>query len=529
MVVTLQHIWKENYIMSDFKTFGLPDYVIDALQRMNITTPTPIQAEAIPEALKGHDILGSAQTGTGKTLAYIAPLCVYLLEKKNRSAVVLAPTRELAIQVRDMVEKIIGRSQASFKTALLIGGDPMSKQLIQLRKKPQLIIGTPGRINDHLNRQSLALDETQFLVLDETDRMLDMGFSEQLDTIVEAMHPERQTLMFSATMPANIVRISKRYLKDPKRITIGSTTTPVEHITQDVIHTAQSEKFDHLLRELETREGSVIVFVKTKVSCEDIKERLQDANHFAEAIHGDLHQRKRERVVRAFRSNKSRIMVATDVAARGLDVPHVRHVINYDLPQCPEDYIHRIGRTGRAGATGSALCLLSSDDRSKWRAIHNLMNPGKPFSFPKIPGDDRSSQGPKGRGFDEKDHFQTETWIVKTVLKENLSVSNVLNVRIGLNVGMVMHNKALKNGICQLRINQSQQNHLGLRKLLGQLQVNRLKKNLLMEKEIVGLKILNAQIIKIKKAVDHRKVARHLIAPKNHLHHTNLSLPTVNF
>lgn len=405
MVVTLQHIWKENYIMSDFKTFGLPDYVIDALQRMNITTPTPIQAEAIPEALKGHDILGSAQTGTGKTLAYIAPLCVYLLEKKNRSAVVLAPTRELAIQVRDMVEKIIGRSQASFKTALLIGGDPMSKQLIQLRKKPQLIIGTPGRINDHLNRQSLALDETQFLVLDETDRMLDMGFSEQLDTIVEAMHPERQTLMFSATMPANIVRISKRYLKDPKRITIGSTTTPVEHITQDVIHTAQSEKFDHLLRELETREGSVIVFVKTKVSCEDIKERLQDANHFAEAIHGDLHQRKRERVVRAFRSNKSRIMVATDVAARGLDVPHVRHVINYDLPQCPEDYIHRIGRTGRAGATGSALCLLSSDDRSKWRAIHNLMNPGKPFSFPKIPGDDRSSQGPKGRGFDRKRSF----------------------------------------------------------------------------------------------------------------------------
>ncbi len=383
--------------MTTFKEFGLPEAIIHALERLNITTPTPIQAEAIPLAIEGHDVLGTAQTGTGKTLAYIAPLCMNLLASPNNSALVMTPTRELAIQVRDMVEKILSR-KPQFENALLIGGDPMIKQLGQLRRKPQLIIGTPGRINDHLNRGSLNLNNTQFLVLDEVDRMLDMGFSEQLETIIEVMHEQRQTLMFSATMPDNIVRLSKRYLRDPKRISIGSTTTPIAHIKQDVIHTSHSEKFAHLLRELNEREGSVIVFVKTKMSCEDLKERLCDEHHSADAIHGDLHQRKRERVVKSFRANKSRIMVATDIAARGLDVPHIRHVINYDLPQCPEDYIHRIGRTGRAGAEGSALCLLAPDDRHKWRAISQLMNPGAPIDFPKGARSERSSSDRKRSG-----------------------------------------------------------------------------------------------------------------------------------
>ncbi len=383
--------------MTTFKEFGLPEAIIQALERLNITTPTPIQAEAIPLAIEGHDVLGTAQTGTGKTLAYIAPLCMNLLASPNNSALVMTPTRELAIQVRDMIEKILSR-KPQFENALLIGGDPMIKQLGQLRRKPQLIIGTPGRINDHLNRGSLNLNNTQFLVLDEVDRMLDMGFSEQLETIIEVMHEKRQTLMFSATMPDNIVRLSKRYLRDPKRIIVGSTTTPIAHIKQDVIHTSHSEKFAHLLRELNEREGSVIVFVKTKMSCEDLKERLCDEHHSADAIHGDLHQRKRERVVKSFRANKSRIMVATDIAARGLDVPHIRHVINYDLPQCPEDYIHRIGRTGRAGAEGSALCLLAPDDRHKWRAINQLMNPGAPIDFPKGARSERGSSDRKRSG-----------------------------------------------------------------------------------------------------------------------------------
>ncbi len=368
--------------MTDFKSFGIPDALLQSLERLSITIPTPIQAESIPISLEGKDVLGSAQTGTGKTLAYLIPVCTYLLASPQNSALVMTPTRELAIQVRDMLEKLLAK-KPQFENALLIGGDPMAKQLGQLRRRPQLIIGTPGRINDHLNRGSLLLNQSQFLVLDETDRMLDMGFSEQLETIIEVMHPTRQTLMFSATMPSNIVRIANQYLKDPKRITMGSTTQPVTHIKQDIIYTSHSEKFTHLLRELNEREGSVIVFVKTKLGAEDLKDRLCDEQHLADAIHGDLHQRKRERVVKSFRANKSRIMVATDIAARGLDVPHIRHVINYDLPQCPEDYIHRIGRTGRAGAEGSALCLLAPDDRNKWRAISQLMNPGAPIEFPK--------------------------------------------------------------------------------------------------------------------------------------------------
>ncbi len=381
----------------DFKSFGLPDALLQSLERLSITIPTPIQSEAVPLGLEGKDVLGSAQTGTGKTLAYLLPLCTNLLASTENSALVMTPTRELAIQVQDMVNKLLAK-KPQFETALLIGGDPMGKQLGQLRRRPQLIIGTPGRINDHLNRGSLNLSGTQFLVLDETDRMLDMGFSEQLETIIEVMHETRQTLMFSATMPKNIVRIANQYLSDPSRITIGSTTQPVMHIKQDIIHTSHSEKFAHLLRELNEREGSVIVFVKTKIGAEDLKERLCDEHHSADAIHGDLHQRKRERVVKSFRANKSRIMVATDIAARGLDVPHIRHVINYDLPQCPEDYIHRIGRTGRAGAEGSALCLLAPDDRHKWRAISQLMNPGAPIDFPGGKSEGRSDGGRRRSG-----------------------------------------------------------------------------------------------------------------------------------
>ncbi|MES2252704.1 MAG: DEAD/DEAH box helicase [Pseudomonadota bacterium] len=380
---------------SGFSAFGLPEALLQSLDRLSITIPTPIQAEAIPLGLEGKDVLGSAQTGTGKTLAYLLPLAVHLMASPENSALVMTPTRELAIQVQDMLNKLLSK-KPQFESALLIGGDPMGKQLGQLRRRPQLIIGTPGRINDHLNRSSLDLSRTQFLVLDETDRMLDMGFSEQLETIIEVMHETRQTLMFSATMPSNIVRIANRYLNDPKRITMGSTTQPVTHIKQDIIHTSHAEKFAHLLRELNEREGSVIVFVKTKVGAEDLKERLCDEHHSADAIHGDLHQRKRERVVKSFRANKSRIMVATDIAARGLDVPHIRHVINYDLPQCPEDYIHRIGRTGRAGAEGSALCLLAPDDRYKWRAISQLMNPGAPVDFPNKGG--KSEGRSEGRG-----------------------------------------------------------------------------------------------------------------------------------
>ena len=378
---------------SDFKQFGLPEALVLTLEGLKITTPTPVQEATIPVALDGHDILASAQTGTGKTIAFAVPVIINLIKNPNSMALILAPTRELAAQVHLRLMQILGKS-GHFTSALLIGGDPMGKQMMQLKRRPQLIVGTPGRINDHLDRGSLKLDKTSILVIDEADRMLDMGFGIQLDAIAEYLPVKRQTMMFSATVPPTIEKLSRKYLRDPKRITIGSTTQAVPKIKQEVIHTSGHDKMQHLLKELEARQGSIIIFVKTKRGTERLARDLERLGHSADAIHGDLHQRRREKVIEGFRNKKSRIMVATDVAARGLDVPHIMHVINYDLPQCPEDYIHRIGRTGRAGAEGSALCLICPEDVIRWRSIQRLMNPGEKIERTGM--DRRTERGPTG-------------------------------------------------------------------------------------------------------------------------------------
>lgn len=360
--------------MNDFLNLGLPEPLLNALSRMRFTTPTAIQAQAIPKALEGRDVLGTAQTGTGKTAAFGIPMVARLLQNPSSHALVMTPTRELAVQVMNTLKQLIDR-QFHLKTALLIGGEPMPKQFQQLRQRPRLVVGTPGRINDHLNRQSLYLDRTDFLVLDEMDRMLDMGFSAQIAQVTEFLPPKRQTLLFSATLPKNILQLAETYLHDPARISVGSATTPVSAIKQELLRTPESDKFQHLITQIEQRTGSIIVFVKTKWSADLVANRLRREQHDADAIHGDLRHTQRERVIRAFRERKYRIMVATDIAARGLDIPHIEHVINYDLPQCPEDYIHRIGRTARAGATGSAICFITPADNSKWQAIHRLMHP----------------------------------------------------------------------------------------------------------------------------------------------------------
>jgi ATP-dependent RNA helicase DeaD len=367
--------YKEN-IMTDFSGFGLPAALLEVLTRMQYTTPTPIQLEALPPALEGRDILGSAQTGTGKTAAFAIPLITKLLSTPRGSALVLTPTRELATQVMSVIRKMLGE-RSTIQTALLIGGESMGPQFSQLRSRPRLIIGTPGRINDHLGRGTLMLHDTSFLVLDETDRMLDMGFSVQLDQIAKFLPKTRQTLMFSATMPHNIQKLSEKYLTNPVRIKMGESTAPAANISHEIVHTGEANKYDMLIKELDARQGSIIVFVKTKRGAERLSIRLNKQNHSSDAIHGDLKQSKRDRVIAAFREKKYRIMVATDVAARGLDIPHIEHVINFDLPHAPEDYIHRIGRTARAGAQGSALSLISPEDAGKWRAINNLMNPGQ--------------------------------------------------------------------------------------------------------------------------------------------------------
>jgi superfamily II DNA/RNA helicase len=380
--------------MENFQSLGLPQPLMRALEKMQFNIPTPIQAQAIPPALEGKDILGSAQTGTGKTGAFGIPLVTKLLNSPRGSALIMTPTRELAVQVIQMLEKLID-NQGGIKTALLIGGDSMPKQMAQLRARPRLIVGTPGRINDHLERGSLMLHDAGFLVLDETDRMLDMGFAIQIERILKFLPAQRQTLLFSATLPDNIVSLSRRYLKDPVRVSVGSTSKPIAKIEQEVLHVTEDAKYDELINQLNRREGSIIVFVKTKWGAEKMAKRLRKENHSADAIHGDLRQNQRDRVIAAFRACKYRIMVATDIAARGLDIPHIEHVINYDLPQCPEDYIHRIGRTARAGAEGSSLCLITPADREKWRAITRLIDPS---AKPEPRGGHPSSGAPKHRG-----------------------------------------------------------------------------------------------------------------------------------
>lgn len=380
--------------MTTFKSFGLPSFLNESLERMDITCPTPIQEKAIPAGLEGRDILGSAQTGTGKTMAYLIPLIANLMDSERSTGLIMAPTRELAAQIQDAARKLHGKK---LDVVLLIGGDSMYKQLSALKKHPRLIVGTPGRINDHLTRGTLRLNETRFLVLDETDRMLDMGFSDVLKKIVHHLPQERQTFMFSATMPPSIKTLSMTYLTNPQHISVGSTTQPVLKIKQEILQTLANDKFPCLLKELNEREGSVIIFVKTKHGADRLAEKLSRQNHHANAIHGDLKQRKREEVIRDFRNLTKRIMVATDIAARGLDIPHIKHVINYDLPQCPEDYIHRIGRTGRAGMEGHALSLVSPEDGQKWKRIHNLIETGK--DDPSLAGSGKSPRKSKNRSY----------------------------------------------------------------------------------------------------------------------------------
>ncbi len=360
--------------MTTFHDLGLPGDILATLDNIGFTTPTPIQEQAIPVALAGHDILGSAQTGTGKTAAFVLPMIKHLTENPASTALILLPTHELAQQVQDSCRLMLGR-RAAIKSALLIGGAGMSAQLRELKQSPRVIIGTPGRINDHLVRRSLSLKDTDFLVLDETDRMLDMGFGIQLDQIVKFLPKERQTLMFSATLPANILNLARKYQKAPVRIAIGTANQAAANIRQELIKTSDTGKYGELLKQIKELDGSMLIFVKTKYAAERLSRRLNKANEQCLAIHGDLRQAKREHVIADFRQQKCRILVATDIAARGLDIPHIQSVVNYDLPQCPEDYIHRIGRTARAGAAGTAVNLLTPKDAAKWKAIHKLMNP----------------------------------------------------------------------------------------------------------------------------------------------------------
>ena len=382
--------------MNTFQEMGLSPELVNTLKNIKFDVPTDIQAQAIPLILAGKDILGSAQTGTGKTGAFGIPLIEKLLRDPKSSALVMTPTRELATQVLQQLHAFLGR-KTNINSALLIGGESIYRQLADLRQRPRIIVGTPGRINDHIERRSLQLQNASFLVLDETDRMLDMGFTGQIENVIKHLPTERQTLLFSATLPDNIARIAKKYQIDPVRIAANVDSTAVDKIKQENLKTTEADKYSHLLTQLNQREGSIIIFVKTKHGTEKMAQRLSKEGHLVDAIHGNLNQNRRDRVLNAFRNKKYRILVATNVAARGLDVPHIKHVINYDLPQSPEDYIHRIGRTARAGAEGSALNFITPESRKMWSAIDRLLNPNAPRS--RDEDSDRQPYGNRRRRF----------------------------------------------------------------------------------------------------------------------------------
>ncbi len=360
--------------MSDF--FGqlaLSKKTMAAISDMGFEEPTPIQAQAIPLIMEGFDVIGQAQTGTGKTAAFGIPIT----EKVNPSllkvqALILTPTRELAIQVAEEVGKI--GSHKKIRVLPIYGGQPIDRQLRSLRMGIHVVIGTPGRILDHLQRKTLNLENVQIAVLDEADEMLDMGFIEDIESILEKTPKERQSLLFSATIPLPIQRLAERYLKQPKLITFSKETLTVPLTQQYYYEIGQGSKSDALCRILDYENyDSVIVFCRTKRGVDELVASLQTRGYFAEGLHGDLSQVQRDKTMRKFRLGETELLVATDVAARGLDIERVSHVINFDIPQDPESYVHRIGRTGRAGREGKALTLIFPSEYRQLRLIEKLI------------------------------------------------------------------------------------------------------------------------------------------------------------
>ncbi|MGC6404319.1 MAG: DEAD/DEAH box helicase [Candidatus Comchoanobacterales bacterium] len=384
-------------LMSDFK---LPKELTKALKIMKYIEATPIQAEAIPPALKGQDVMGAAQTGTGKTAAFGIPLITKLMLDKQSTALIITPTRELASQVMKQLSQMLAHRK-DINRALLIGGESMARQIQQINRKPRLVVGTPGRINDHLrNNKRLTFDRCEMLVLDETDRMFDMGFSIQIDDILKHLPSKRQTLMFSATMPKKVMMIAEQQMHQPVKISMDDGIQPAKLIDQQVMHVSRKNKLHTLRAQLDEQKGSVIVFMSTKDSVDELESILRKDGYSVQAIHGGLRQNKRSRVLTHFRQQKFDILVATDVAARGLDIPHVDCVINYDLPQMPEDFVHRIGRTARAGRSGIAITFVTPGGMDLWHAIECLLDPSK-----KRPRPQRKGHAPGKKKSQHKKHF----------------------------------------------------------------------------------------------------------------------------
>ncbi|OXS74566.1 DEAD/DEAH box helicase [Domibacillus enclensis] len=355
--------------MTKFKDLNLSEETLKAIDKMGFEEATPIQAETIPLGLSGKDIIGQAQTGTGKTTAFGIPM-VEKIDTKNDSiqGLIIAPTRELAIQVSEELYRIGGGKRA--RVLAVYGGQDIQRQIRALKQRPHIIVGTPGRILDHINRRTLKLENIQTLVLDEADEMLNMGFIQDIESILSNVPAERQTLLFSATMPGPIRAIAERFMKDPEMIKVKAKEMTVSNIDQYFVKVPQREKFDVLARLMDSHSPELaIIFGRTKRRVDELANALSLRGYQAEGIHGDLTQAKRLTVLNRFKSGKIDVLVATDVAARGLDISGVTHVYNYDIPQDPESYVHRIGRTGRAGKEGMAVTLVDPREMSYLREV----------------------------------------------------------------------------------------------------------------------------------------------------------------
>lgn len=364
--------------MTEFSTMDLPKHLHTRMEAMGFNTPTPIQARAIPHALNGQDVLGLAQTGTGKTAAFGVPLVAQMLEYGQKPAagtvrgLILAPTRELANQI---AETLKGLTEGSpLKTGLVVGGVSINPQINRLSRGTDILVATPGRLLDILDRKALDLGSCDFLVLDEADQMLDLGFIHALRKIAALLPEKRQTMLFSATMPKQMNEIANAYLKSPVRIEVTPPGKPAAKVTQSVHFIAKAEKLSLLKELLAKHDGErTLVFGRTKHGMEKLMKVLDKAGFKAAAIHGNKSQGQRERALKAFKSGEITVLVATDVAARGLDIPDVKYVYNYELPNVPDAYVHRIGRTARAGKDGQAVAFCAPDEIGDLKAIQKTM------------------------------------------------------------------------------------------------------------------------------------------------------------
>lgn len=358
--------------MKTFAEFGLEPKVLQAITELGFEEATPIQEQAIPLALTGADLIGQAQTGTGKTAAFGIPLISKIAREEEKIlALIMTPTRELAIQVAEEIGKLTRFK--GLRSLAIYGGQDIGRQIRGLKKKPQIIIGTPGRLLDHINRKTIRLDDVQTIVLDEADEMLDMGFMEDIQTILKLVPEERQTMLFSATMPPNIQRLAQQFLKNPQHVSVIPKQISAPLIDQAYIEVPERQKFEALSRLIDMESPDLaIVFGRTKRRVDELAEGLQKRGYSADGLHGDLSQNQRDAVMRKFRDGSIDVLVATDVAARGLDVSGVTHVINFDLPQDPESYVHRIGRTGRAGKEGTAWSFVTPREMDHLHLIERV-------------------------------------------------------------------------------------------------------------------------------------------------------------